>query len=388
MSVTVDRDALVELTRSLVERPSENPPGDEAAVANVLEERLDDSPVAFDVERYDVEPGRPNVVATAGDPNGGTALLTGHTDVVPAHAEDWNGDPYQLRREDDRVVGRGVADMKGALAAKLLAAEAYLAESSSTGEVVLAFVCDEEHDGLGTRALVERGIDADCAVIGEPTRLQVCTAQKGVVRYRITVHGESAHTGAPEHGLNAITGLDRVIRRLERFHDERQRETSHPLLTPETVTVTEIEGGIAPNVVPDTARLTVDWRLLPGDPTDPGEFDRQIGEVVSDLAVDGRPLDVTIEQLVFARGAEIDPRHEFVTAVVDSAADTGLESEPVGFNAATDARFLIHDAGVPTVLFGPGSIEEDAHTVDESVRINDLVATAETYQSLLERVLD
>jgi acetylornithine deacetylase/succinyl-diaminopimelate desuccinylase family protein len=387
-NASIDRDGLLELTRSLVERPSENPPGDETGVASALVERLADSPIAFEVERYDVEPGRPNVVATAGDADGGTVLLSGHTDVVPADAGEWSGDPYRLRRRGDRVVGRGTADMKGALAAKVLAAEAYLSDSSGDdGAVVLAFVCDEEHEGVGTRALVERGLDADIAVIGEPTRLQVCTAQKGVVRYRITARGESAHTGTPERGLNAISGLDRVVRRLERFHAERRRETSHPLLAPETVTVTEIEGGIAPNVVPDTAELTVDWRLLPGGPTDPEPYDRRIGELISDLSIDGQSLAVTVERLVFARGAEIDPGHELVDATVGAATAAGVESEPVGFNAATDARFLVHDAGIPTVLFGPGSIEEDAHTVDESVRIDDLVATAKTYRNLLDRVL-
>lgn len=385
--MSVDRDALVELTRKLVEQPSENPPGDESAVAVVLEKRLEASPVPFEVERYEVEPERPNVVATAGDPDRGTILLTGHTDVVPANAADWSGDPYRLHKEGDRIVGRGTADMKGALAAKLLAAESYLSEPAA-GEVILAFVCDEEHEGIGMRALVERGIDADCAVIGEPTRLQVCSAQKGVVRYRITVHGKSVHSGTPERGINAIAGLDRIIQRLEGFDDERRHETSHPLLTPETVTVTGIEGGIAPNVVPDTAELLVDWRLLPGSPTDPEQLDRRIDDLVSDLAIDGQPLDVTVDRLVFARGAEVDPEHELINIAVDAAITTGIESETVGFNAATDARFLIHDASVPTVLFGPGSIEEDAHTVDESVCVDDLVSTAETYRNLLEYVLD
>jgi succinyl-diaminopimelate desuccinylase len=384
---TINGDSLIELTRSFVERPSENPPGDETAVATVLKERLEDSPVPFEVERYDVEPKRPNLVATAGDPDGGTVLLTGHTDVVPAEAGDWSGDPYQLHRTGDRVVGRGTADMKGALAAKLLAAEAYLSEPSADGAVVLAFVCDEEHNGIGTRALVERGIDADFAIIGEPTQLQVCIAQKGVIRHRITVHGKSAHTGTPDRGVNAISGLHRVIQRLERLHEECQRKTSHPLLAPETVTITEIEGGIAPNVVPDTARLTLDWRLLPGNPPDPKRLDRRIRELVSDLTVYGQPLEVTVERLVFARGAEIDPEHDLVDTAVAAAADAGVESRPVGFNAATDARFLIHDANVPTVLFGPGSIEEDAHTVDESVQIDDLVTTAETYRNLLRRAL-
>lgn len=383
--MTIERDALLSLVRRLVAQRSENPPGDETGVADVLERRLAESPVAFDIERYEVAPGRPNLVAQAGDSGRGSLLLTGHMDVVPASAEEWSGDPYRLREEGGRAIGRGTADMKGALAAKVLAAESYLADPAAGG-VTLAFVCDEEHGGIGTKALVERGINADHAVIGEPTGLQVCTAQKGVVRYRITVHGRSAHTGAPDRGVNAILGLDRVVRQLERFHDERGKETAHSLLTPETVTVTEIDGGIAPNVVPDSATLTVDWRLLPDGASDPGRFDRKLRDVVSEPVVDGRTLDVSIERTVFARGAEIEPEHDLARTVLAAAGDAGLDSRLVGFNAATDARFLINDAGIPTVLFGPGSIEDDAHTVDESIRIDELASTAETYERLLERL--
>lgn len=384
--MTIERDALLTLTRKLVEQPSENPPGDENAVVAVLEARLEDSPIPFEIERYDVEPGRPNLVAHAGDPDRGTVLLIGHTDVVPANAEDWSGDPYRLRRIGDRIIGRGTADMKGALAAKLLAAESYLADPSS-GRVTLAFVCDEEHEGIGTCALVDRGVRADYAVIGEPTRLQICTAQKGVVRYRIAVHGKSAHSGTPDRGTNAVKGLHRIIQRLEEFNEECRRTTPHPLLTPETVTVTEIEGGIAPNVVPDSAQLTVDWRLLPGDSIDQSQLDARIEDIVASLAVDDQPFDVIVDRLVFARGAEIDTDHELVDIAVAAAADIGSESEPVGFNAATDARFLVHQ-GIPTVLFGPGSIEEDAHTVDESIRVDDLVSTAEMYRRFLERAIN
>lgn len=384
--MTIEQDALLSLTRELVEQPSENPPGNETAVVAVLEEHLKNSPIPFEIERYDVEPGRPNLIAHAGDPDRGTVLLTGHTDVVPANAEDWSDDPYRFRRVRDRIIGRGAADMKGALAAKLLAAESYLTDSSS-GRVTLAFVCDEEHEGIGMRALVDRGVRADCAIVGEPTRLQICTAQKGVVRYRITVHGKSAHSGTPNHGINSIKGLNRIIQRLEEFDEECQQKTPHPLLTPETVTVTEIEGGIAPNVVPDSAQLTVDWRLLPGGSVDQIQLDTRIEDIVTGLAIDGQPLDVTVDRLVFARGAEIDRDHELVDTAIAAAADVGLESEPVGFNAATDARFLIHH-GIPTVLFGPGSIEEDAHTVEESIRVDDLVSTAEMYRRFLERVLD
>jgi acetylornithine deacetylase/succinyl-diaminopimelate desuccinylase family protein len=377
---------VVELAGELVERESENPPGNERAVAESLRDRLESSPVPIDVDFYEVEADRPNVVARAGDPENGTVLLTGHVDVVPANAADWSGDPYELRERGDRVVGRGISDMKGALAAKVLAAERYYADADRPGEVVLAFVVDEEANGAGTRALVERGLDADVAIIGEPSELQACVAQKGVVRYELTVRGESGHSGRPDDAVNAISGIRRVIERVEALDDRLREETEHPHLAPETVTVTEIAGGIAPNVVPDSVTATVDWRFLPGT-TSPDAFDRRIAETVEGATLDGEQVDVGVERTVFARAAEIPADHDLVEAVTDAADRAGVSAEVVGFNAATDARFLVHDADIPTVLFGPGSIERDAHTVDESIRAADLAATVDTYRGALDELL-
>lgn len=385
--MSVDEERLVDLTAELVERASENPPGNERAVADFLANRLRSSPVSFDVERFEVEPNRPNVIARAGNADGETMLLAGHTDVVPADSDEWFGDPYALRQEAGRLVGRGVSDMKAAIAAKVLVAEAVLSAGAVNGEVILAFVVDEEWNGAGMRALVERGITADHAIIGEPTNLEVCVAQKGVVRYQLTVRGMSAHSGRPDRGVNAITGMRRVLDRIEELDQEVRRTTSHQLLAPETITVTEFEGGIGPNVVPDRAVATIDWRTLPGRHERVEAYDRMLANALKGVSVDGREVDVTHERLVFARAAEIPTNHILATAVVGAAQEAGTDVNTVGFNAATDARFLIHDAGIPTVLFGPGSIEEDAHTVDESIAIEDLVTTARVYESSIRHLL-
>lgn len=379
-------DEIVALTRELVKRESENPPGNERAVATFLEERLKSSPVPFDIKSYKVEPDRPNVVACAGDPAKGSVLLTGHIDVVPANADDWSGDPYELRNRGGRIIGRGTADMKGALAAKILAAEAYYEAADDPGEVVLAFVVDEEDNGKGMQALVDRGVGVDVAIIGEPTELQVCTAQKGVARYKVTVHGESGHSGRPDNAVNAIEGMRRVLERIEALDDCLRKETSHYSLDPETVTVTEIEGGTAPNIVPDAVTVTVDWRFLPG-PTGPDTFDRRLQNTLDNISLNNNPVGVEVERIVFARAAEIPADHELVQVVQNAANTASVSADVVGFNAATDARFLVHDAGIPTVLFGPGSIEHDAHTVDESVRVADLKATADTYLEALACLL-
>lgn len=384
---SIDRTKLVELTRALVAEPSENPPGNEQRVADHLTNRLDRSPVPFNVVTTEIESGRPNVVARAGDPDRGTVLLNGHMDVVPADSDEWTGDPYDLREDGERLVGRGVVDMKGALAAKILAAESYLADVDDPGQVVLGFVVDEERNGTGARALVESGLDVDCAIIGEPTDLDVCVAQKGVARYELEVRGRSSHSGRPDKGVNSINGMCRVLERIESFNDRLEETTDHPLLAPETIATTEIECVGSPNTIPNSTTATVDWRFHPGRDTDPEPFTRELGDALDGLTLRGKPIDVRIEPTVFARAAAVDPSHSAVNNLVKAAADVGVSSERTGFNAATDARFFIHDASIPTVLFGPGSIERDAHTVDESVRIDDLIVTAEIYEHALRRLL-
>lgn len=376
---------VLELTRELVARASENPPGDEQAVAEWLAERLEASPVSFSVETTDVFEGRPNVVARAGDPERGSLLLAGHTDVVPADESNWTTDPYDPTVRSGRLVGRGTADMKGAIAAMVVAAERYLDSADDPGEVVLAFVVDEEHGGNGMQRLVEDGVDADAAVIGEPTELDVCTAIKGVARYEVTVRGESCHSGQPDEGRDAIRGLKELLDRIERL-DADLESTSHEVLAHEDVTVTEVAGGLAPNVVADRADATIDWRFLPGT-TEADPFDDRLRSTLADLTVDGVEFPVDIDRTVFARAGETDPDHPIVTSVIDAARENGVDAALVGFDAATDARFLIHDAGIPTVHFGPGSITEDAHAVDESVAVDELVTTAAVYESILETTL-
>lgn len=379
------RTATLTAARALITRPSETPPGEEAAVADWLVDRLAASPVEFDVERTEVAPGRPNVLARAGDPARGTVLLTGHTDVVPTDPSGWTTHPYEPVVRDGRLVGRGAADMKGALAAMLVGAERYLATTTAAGEVLLAFVIDEEDQGAGTAALVEDGVDADCAVLGEPTELNVCTATKGVVRYEVTVEGESCHSGRPDAGRDAVRGLRELLARVAAL-DHELEATDHSILAHEDVTVTEVSAGTAPNVVAGRADATIDWRFLPGE-TEPQPFDERVLEAVEGLTTDGVAFGVGVDRTVFARGGEVDPDHPAVEGVLAAARECGLDASVVGFDAATDARFLIHDAGVPTVHFGPGSITDDAHTVDESVAVDDLVAAAAVYEAALGRLL-
>lgn len=382
----IDEGDLIELAGELVSRPSENPPGEEREVATYLEERLVSSPISFDIDIYDVKPNRPNVIARAGDPTAGSLILCGHTDVVPAEPEIWSGHPYQLRRKDDSIIGRGIADMKGAVAAMLLAAESYLVSATTPGEVILAFVMGEEQGGLGAEELVKRGVEADGAIIGEPTGNTIAIAEKGVVRYRVSVHGRAAHSGRPDRGISAIDGMREVLGRIDQL-DTEARSATHSRLAPQTVTVTEIEGGIAQNVVPDQTAITIDWRTHP-DQNNPDTLDRRIESLLDGVTLNGHPVDVTVDRLSFARGTEVSVNSRSVQALKDVEADMGITSSLTGFEAVTDARYFVHDAGIPTAIYGPGSIEEDAHTVDESLVVEDLQRTAEVYCRTFEQFFE
>jgi len=377
---------VVDLASELISHPSVNPPGEEAAAVAFLRERLASSPVPFEIVTQEVEEGRENLIARAGDGERGTVVLSGHVDVVPATVADWTRDPFDPYVSDGRLVGRGAADMKGAIAAMVIAAEAYWESTSDPGAVVLAFVVGEEVGGIGTRHLVGEGIDADAAILGEPSGLRVAIAQKGVVRFDVTVHGEPSHSGRPDEGRNAIWGMRRVLERLEDVDRRLRSETNHPLLRPETLTVTLLEGGVAENVVPDSATCHVDWRLHPGR-TDPGQYDERLDSALADLTLDGSPLEVTVDRNRYLRPAEIPREDPLVSGMLAAAEAAEIDSGVSGFDAVTDARYFVHDAGIPTVVCGPGSLQDDAHTVDESVSVSELAQAATLYRAALERLL-
>lgn len=384
---SIDTERLLSLAKELVESPSENPPGNEYAVTETLLNWFDESPIDFEITMQRVESNRKNIIARAGKSDNGSVIFNGHTDVVPADASQWTGDPFTLRQTEKTLVGRGIADMKGAIAAAIIAAEAYMINSSDPGEIVLTFVVDEEYGGKGSATLVDSGIEADAAIIGEPTELKICTGQKGVARYKITIQGESAHSGIPQSGEDAILAANRIVESINEFDQILQNNDPSATFNPESMTTTEIKAGSAPNVVADKAVLTVDWRFLPTRPNYPEPFDKRIAEIVEDVHFD-QQVNVGIERTVFARASDVPVDSPIVNAIKNAVDSADISVDMSSLNAATDARFLIHDANIPTVLFGPGSIQRDAHTVDESITIQEITTAAEVYRYAFENVIE
>jgi succinyl-diaminopimelate desuccinylase len=366
----------------MVQTPSENPPGNELAVAELVKGYCDG--LGFEVSEHSAEPGRPSIVARWKAAEGPTLNYCSHFDVVPAGDPVlWDTDPYGAAVADGRLHGRGSGDAKGPIAAALEAVEILrAADWPVTGTLELALVADEETMGFkGAGHLVSKGIIApDMAIVGEPTSLRVVRAQRGACWYRITTHGVAAHGSAPERGVSAIRHMAELVLRLE----ETVPEVNHPLLGGPTISVGTIDGGAKVNIVPASCVIEVDRRTIPGETV---ESVLASIEAAVDLAKKRFPdIDVRIEQAFFSNPFEVPADAAVVRAVVEAVGDaTDTAPEIIGFRGASDARFLF-EAGSDVVLCGPGDIAL-AHTARESIELAELERAALAYALAFARLL-
>lgn len=377
MLAHVDTDHVVALTQALVRIDTRNPPGNEADAVATCRDAL--CPLGATVEVVEPAPGRASVVATL--PRTGKPLLVvnGHLDVVPVRAADWSRDPFGGEVDGGCVHGRGTADMKGGIAAAIEAVHT-LQRSGAEAAWDLAFhlVADEERGGRhGTRVLVERGLldGAAACLVPEPTDLDVCVAERGLLVAHLTTKGRPAHGSRPREGVSAIETAARVVLAL---HAADFGDDQHTLLGRPTANIGVIEGGSGHNTVAESCRVTIDRRILPG-----GTLEAALGAIEAKVAAIGdADLTYEIEVEVFGEASEMAADHPFARAVSGCvAAATGAEPSTIGMPFTTDARFVRNQAGVPAVVCGPGAIDQ-AHSTDEFVRIEQLCEAAAAFAAL------
>lgn len=374
----IDRDRIVTCAQELIREPSENPPGNESATAAVAETWCLDA--GLSVERVEAAPGRTNLIATldSGKP-GRTLIFNGHLDVVPAMDPSlWRHPPYEAVIDGGFLHGRGSADMKGAIAAAIEAARA-LRDPGFSGRFVLQLVADEEVFGpMGTLTLRDRGLlTGDAAIVGEPTSLRVGIAQRGLFWTRVTTHGEAAHGSIPDHGLSAVEAMARVVLALRSLKFER----SHPVLGTPSINVGRIQGGAKINIVPAVCEIEVDERVLPGD-----DRSALLGEITEIVERAASPAEATIDVINYADGYDITARSEIVKLALEAhEAVRGHVTDTTGMMGATDAAIL-NGAGVPAIVFGPGSLAV-AHGTSENVPIAELADAAAMYLWIAGRFL-
>jgi acetylornithine deacetylase/succinyl-diaminopimelate desuccinylase family protein len=374
-SPAIDRQRLLDLASAMVRIPSENPPGNEAAVGDYLVDYF--QALGLDPITQEIAPGRPNVlVRLEGQEPGPHLVFNGHTDVVPP-GTGWTVDPYGAVVRDGRLYGRGAADMKGGIAAMIEAALSVYRDGAFRGAITLAMVADEEEGGGGTRHAAQRGLRGDWAIIPEPTDLRPVIAHKGDFNFFITVHGEAAHGSVPERGVNAIYGAGRVLTAIQELN-RRLAVKSHPLVGSPTVSVGTIQGGEITCMVPAECRIAVDRRLIPGE--SPGDVIAEMESLVQDLARDDPQFAADVVAPIQVLPMEVSAELPVVSALrVATQQIVGQDPGYSGWSATCDASILANEANTPTVIFGPGSIARAAHRPDESVSLDELFQCAEIY---------
>lgn len=367
-----------------ITRPTPNPPGEVAPVADWIEAWA----LSFGarVERQTVEPGKDNVIVTLDFGPGPCLVFNTHMDVNDPSGQVWSFPPFEPFVRDGRVYGVGACDAKGSLVGMLAAMERIAAAVDGLGgTLVLTAVMGEEAGGIGSLHLVRQGIAADGAVVGEPTGLAVASAHKGTYMRRLRFRGRAAHSGRPELGINAIVHASRFILEYEKLNERLAREP-HPLLGPASAAVTIISGGTRQNTIPNKAEMIIDRRLIPGETH--AKADAELEEILTRLKRDVPDLALDpIEQVVGTIPSETRSAERIVGTALEAVSHvTGRAQEPQGFRAGCDMSKLVTIAGIPTVIIGPGHLDQ-AHAPDEFVEIAQLEQAVRIYERIARQFL-
>ncbi len=386
MTTPCEADAVAWLER-LVACPSVNPRGKPVTGAPFGEARLNTMlgevlrQWGATLEFQEEVPGRTNMIARfTGRDADRCLMLEAHADTVPV--DGMTIAPFTPLIRDGRLYGRGACDTKGALAAMLAGLATVLNdEGIPPTSVCLVTTCNEEQGATGAKALIRSGFRADAAIVGEPTGLRIVDAHKGVVRYRLTVRGRAAHSSEPSQGINAISKIAAVIRRIDGPLTTELACNRHPRLGPPVISVGTIQGGFLVNIVPDECVIEIDRRLIPGETV--AMATAQLRRHIDEVAVVESPLDYELDETQHYAALECDPHgdfgHHLAAALTDVMGEVQYDAAPWGSDAGA-----FHDAGIPVFVFGPGSIRQ-AHSADEYVEIDAVRTATRVYADLIRR---
>jgi acetylornithine deacetylase len=300
--------------------------------------------------------------------------LSGHTDVVPADPAAWTGDPFTVREEDGRLYGRGTADMKGFLACVLAMVPEFKRRKLKV-PVHILFSYDEEVGCTGVRPMIAelggRLAKPRAVIVGEPTSMAVVDAHKGPVRWSVEITGRAAHSSMAHLGVNAISVAARLIGKLDEIEAELAALPPDPRFTPPypTLQVTEIDGGIATNIVPAACRFVFDIRAMPG--LDVEAIERRLVDFANEACLPAMQRIAPEAAISIRRANQVPPfAADSSSDIVALALTLAGENATSAVSYATEAG-LFQGGGIPSVVCGPGDIAQ-AHTADEWIAISEI----------------
>jgi succinyl-diaminopimelate desuccinylase len=383
LSFVKEADAL-KFCQELVRIKSVNPPGDELQAAEYVTSVL--KKIGLEVELIKHSPTRASVLARLKSSRKKPGLLyNGHLDTVPVGSEKWIHEPFNADISEGKVWGRGTADMKGGLAALMVAAKA-LAEARLPlqGDLIVAATAGEEADSLGATAVAARPNlgPVQAVVIAEPSYNDIYVAEKGAFWLELTTQGKTAHGSMPEMGRNAIMMMMTLINELGKMvfpHKE------HPLLGGFSQSINTITGGVKTNVVPDQCVITVDMRTVPGQ--DHRVILKQVEDMIADLSRRTPDFKASVKVTNDRAPVETSPDEPVVQSFYDIVAEVaGERPVPKGVRYYTDAVAFVPVLKAPMIICGPGEAKL-AHQSDEHVEVSKLVEAAQIYALVAAKLL-
>jgi acetylornithine deacetylase len=329
---------------------------------------------------YDASGKKANLFATLGGGSRPGLVLSGHTDVVPVDGQAWDTDPFKATVVGDKLFGRGSADMKSYIATALVMAPRFLA-SNADAPLHIALSYDEEVGCIGVRSLIkdlaEIGLKTAGCIVGEPTLMQPIIAHKGTHRFRCCITGREAHSSYTTQGVNSIEYAARIIVYIRQMADRlAQLETRDyaftvPFTTMQTGT---IKGGLASNIVPKDCEFQFEARTMPGASAD--RLYQEIQDFAATLLPEMRRVEpnaaIRFEALASAPGMNMKESDDIVKLAAALA-----RNKPNGAVSYGTEGGLFQQAGIPTVICGPGDIEQ-AHRPNEFVSL-DQIAQCEAF---------
>ena len=335
---------------------------------------------------YDSDRKKANLFATVRKGAQGGIVLSGHTDVVPVDGQPWDTDPFEATIRDDRIYGRGSADMKSFIGTALAMTPRFL-EADLAAPVHFALSYDEEVGCLGVRGLIEdlarNAIAPAGCIVGEPTSMQPVIAHKGKRAYRCCVRGKEAHSALTPQGVNAIEYAAKLVVYVRHLADRmRELETrDHAFDVPFTTLQTGvIKGGTAANIVPRDCEVHFEFRYLPG--VDPDALEREIKDYAERVLLPEMRAVDPATAIAFETKAEIPGLDMAERDGLTDLAKSLARNQTVSKVAYATEAGLFQRAGIPSIICGPGSIEQ-AHKPNEYIALEQVALC----ESFMERLL-
>ncbi|MGO1538477.1 MAG: M20 family metallopeptidase [Leucobacter sp.] len=373
------RQELIEITCELIRGRGENPGETEAESVRAIAEQC--RAIGAEVTLQEVAPGRENLSAVLGDPNGPRFLFLGHSDVVPA-GTGWSTDPFDPTVTDDRIIGRGTTDMKGGIAATIVAMREIV---RLRPDVCVELLCtvDEEDLALGVHRYIEEtpSRSYEACIVAEPTDLDVVIGCRGATNFSLHFTGASAHAGRPWDGASAILAAARGLEVIRTLMREAEGHSA-PLIGGPTWNVGRILGGTGTSVVAQNCLMTIDRRTLPFE-----KAESILSDLLQRVRFDVRTSHLANADLITVEGS-VDmvmpgffttPESPLPVAAAAVMENLGRSGELTGWTAACEGGYISAHHNVPTIILGPGELTTQAHQPDESVKIEDLSLAAQAY---------